>query len=445
MTAAVSVEHLGKRYRLGAGVITDTLRESVMARLRHPLRTPAARGDAIWALQDVSFEVATGEVLGLIGRNGAGKSTLLKILSRITRPTTGRAELGGRVGSLLEVGTGFHPELTGRENIYLSGSILGMPRSEVKRQFDAIVDFAEVGRFIDTPVKRYSSGMYLRLGFAVAAHLAPDILMVDEVLAVGDAIFQARCLSKMNDASREGRTVLFVSHNLGAIGRLCSRAILLDSGRIAAQGSAQAVVSEYLAAIEPVQTSRSWPDGAAAPGDGFIRLLSVALLNERLEPATAIHQNEAFHVDVVYAVRQPMRSAHVGFELRAQDGTPVLTSYDSDPLEGHHRGRVPGVYHARCRIPGTFLNEGIYRLGFAAGVPFTVLSFRIDDILSLTVNAPVLPVGPLGRMGAPRAGVIAPEMDWTLAFRDSLAAPREVPWDPAAAEGNGPASVERCP
>ena len=236
---AIRVEHLGKRYRIGEReryrALRDTLADAVKAplrRLRSP-RSPRVVDNTIWALRDVSLEVAPGEVLGVIGHNGAGKSTLLKILSRITEPTEGRAEVRGRVGSLLEVGTGFHPELTGRENIYLNGAILGMKRSEITRRFDEMVAFAGVERFIDTPVKRYSSGMYLRLAFAVAAHLEPEILLVDEVLAVGDAAFQKKCLGRMSDVAREGRTVLFVSHNLPSIENLCQRVVVVDGGRIA--------------------------------------------------------------------------------------------------------------------------------------------------------------------------------------------------------------------
>ncbi|NLG48563.1 MAG: ABC transporter ATP-binding protein [Chloroflexi bacterium] len=246
---AIRVENLGKMYRIGtAQERHDTLRDALVHFLRDPLGRKGRNGDEeiIWALKDVSFEVKRGEVVGVIGRNGAGKSTLLKILSRITEPSEGLADLYGRVGSLLEVGTGFHPELTGRENIYLSGAILGMHKTEIDRRFDEIVAFAEIDKFLDTPVKRYSSGMYVRLGFAVAAHLDPEILIVDEVLAVGDAQFQKKCLGKMGDVAREGRTVLFVSHNMGAVGELCTRSLLLEGGSLAAEGSTPSIVQKYL-------------------------------------------------------------------------------------------------------------------------------------------------------------------------------------------------------
>src|SRR6266849_2881953 len=292
---AVKCEHLSKRYRIGEQERYKALRDVIADGLYAPIKwartaldgrrmtvdgngagprssflghpsSVAGRSDHIWALDDVSFEVKRGEVVGIIGRNGAGKSTLLKILSRITKPTKGQAEIHGRVGSLLEVGTGFHPELTGRENIYLNGAILGMHKGEIERKFDEIVAFAEVERFIDTPVKHYSSGMQTRLGFAVAAHLEPEILIVDEVLAVGDARFQKKCLNKMQDVGQQGRTVLFVSHNMSAITRLCERAILVEEGRILHDGPSSEVVAAYLASGLGTTAAREWPDSANAPG-----------------------------------------------------------------------------------------------------------------------------------------------------------------------------------
>src|SRR5438067_1582168 len=268
MTPSITVDNLGKEYRLGTqDSAYATIRETLAVRSRSLWKGARSEKKKIWALRGVSFEVKQGEVLGIIGRNGAGKSTLLKILSRITEPTTGRVELHGRVGSLLEVGTGFHPELTGRENIYLNGSILGMRHHEIDRRFDEIVAFAEIEKFVDTPVKRYSSGMYLRLAFAVAAHLEPEILLVDEVLAVGDVQFQKRCLGKMEQVASEGRTVLFVSHNMPAIQRLCSRALLLSAGGIEAQGEVQATVQAYLTMGLERLGERVWSDPKTAPGD----------------------------------------------------------------------------------------------------------------------------------------------------------------------------------
>src|ERR1051325_514167 len=277
MKPIIRVKKVSKEYGVGPSQSTYvTLRDSVASAVRATFKRGNRRSagqEILWALRDVSFEIAPGEVVGIIGRNGAGKSTLFKVLSRITEPTTGRVELYGRVASLLEVGTGFHPELTGRENIFLNGAILGMKREEIARNFDEIVAFAELERFIDTPVKRYSSGMYVRLAFAVAAHLEPEILIVDEVLAVGDVRFQRKCLDKMEGVSKEGRTVLFVSNNMPAITRLCERAILLDQGEIIEDGAASRVVSAYLGSTAAGSAGvREWPDASRAPGDEVVRL-----------------------------------------------------------------------------------------------------------------------------------------------------------------------------
>ena len=296
---AIRAEGLGKRYRIGERERYRALRDTLVEAVRAPLRwrRRASNADTIWALREVSLEVEQGEVLGVIGHNGAGKSTLLKILSRITEPTEGRAEVHGRVGSLLEVGTGFHPELTGRENIFLNGAILGMKRSEITRRFDDIVAFAEVERFIDTPVKRFSSGMYLRLAFAVAAHLEPEILLVDEVLAVGDAAFQKKCLGRMSDVAREGRTVLFVSHNLPSVEKLCRRVVVIEGGRVAMEGEPAACIATYLG-------SRSAPRAA-------VDLSAMPRLDPRLQPVLT------------------------SLDLRDGDGNPVSAVGSGEPLELH--------------------------------------------------------------------------------------------------------------
>src|SRR6266545_174606 len=285
MKPIIRVANVGKQYPLGVrqetyGTLRDTLAGALRAPLKRLRRNGRGDGEIMWALKDVSFEVQPGEVMGIIGRNGAGKSTLLKILSRITEPTTGRAELYGRVGSLLEVGTGFHPELTGRENIFLNGAVLGMKKAEITGKFDEMVAFAEIDKFLDTPVKHYSSGMYMRLAFAVAAHLEPEILLVDEVLAVGDAEFQAKCLGKMGAVASEGRTVLFVSHNLAAITRICPRSILLDGGRVLCDGPSHKTTSAYLKSGHGTTAERVWTDLAAAPGDDIVRLAAVRVRAE---------------------------------------------------------------------------------------------------------------------------------------------------------------------
>ena len=324
----IQVENLGKKYILGhqqeghsryvalRDVISDGAR-SVVRRLRHPgKRLPRPNQEEFWALKDVSFEVKQGEVVGIIGRNGAGKSTLLKILSRITEPTEGRIKLRGRVASLLEVGTGFHPELTGRENIFLNGAILGMSRAEINRKFDEIVEFAEVSRFLDTPVKRYSSGMYVRLAFAVAAHLEPEILVVDEVLAVGDAAFQKKCLGKMGDvAKQEGKTILFVSHNMAAVNRLCGQGIWIEKGQIYQIGMTGDIVNSYLSSNAEVEGEFLWNNLELAPGNEKIKLIAIRVLNNRNQVCSKISSSESFSIQLEYEVLSPLKGARIGFFL----------------------------------------------------------------------------------------------------------------------------------
>ncbi len=293
---AIRVSGLGKRYRIGERVRYKSLRETISNAVTRTFRGGRRAEETIWALKDVSFEVAPGEVVGVIGRNGAGKSTLLKILSRITEPTEGRVELHGRVGSLLEVGTGFHLELTGRENIYLNGAILGMKRAEIDRKFDEIIAFAEIERFLDTPVKHYSTGMYLRLAFAVAAHLEPEILLVDEVLAVGDSDFQKKCLGKMGDVARGGRTVIFVSHNMAAVENLCDRALVLSQGGLMFEGDKSDAITQYLRADgHPTDTLRDRRDRV---GSGDVRFVGFELRDVRGTPLTAAHSGQ--DVDIVF-------------------------------------------------------------------------------------------------------------------------------------------------
>jgi lipopolysaccharide transport system ATP-binding protein len=330
---AIRVENLGKQYRIGGPQAPyKTLRETLSGMAAAPVRRIRSIGrgrlsggsdNIFWALRDVSFEVQTGQVIGIIGRNGAGKSTLLKILSRITEPTEGYAELRGRVGTLLEVGTGFHPELTGRENIYLNGAILGMRRAEIERKFDEIVAFAEVERFVDTPVKHYSSGMYLRLAFAVAAHLDPEILVIDEVLAVGDAQFQKKCLGKMEDVARQGRTVLFVSHNMAAVRNLCSQAILLRDGRAELAGPTDDVIAHYLAsdAFEAAATVELPPGDLDAPGQGTS--LRFCTLNG--VPKTEFLIGEPWRILLDFELRRPMDHVIGAIGLQTIDSFPITT------------------------------------------------------------------------------------------------------------------------
>jgi lipopolysaccharide transport system ATP-binding protein len=332
---AIRVTNLSKLYRIGVaerqpqslGVLARGLFSSPFAYLQRMLRPPTEQ-ETLWALRDVSFEVKRGEVVGIIGRNGAGKSTLLKILSRITEPTEGRAEIHGRVGSLLEVGTGFHPELTGRENIYLNGAILGMKRAEIDRKFDEIVAFAEIERFLDTPVKRYSSGMYVRLAFAVAAHLEPEILLVDEVLAVGDASFQKKCLNKMQDVGQEGRTVLFVSHNMPAITRLCPRTVLLENGKVVQDGPSQRAISIYLESGHGTTAIREWTDLSKAPGNKVVRLCAVRIRKEDGQITDSVDIRRPVRIEMEYEVLEPGYVLVPNYHLTNEEGVHVFATAD---------------------------------------------------------------------------------------------------------------------
>jgi lipopolysaccharide transport system ATP-binding protein len=408
---AIRVENLSKRYRIGARQKrANTLRETLgnlaaspFDYLRHTLRGPTEE-EIIWALKDVSFEVKRGEVVGIIGRNGAGKTTLLKVLSRITEPTEGRAELNGRVASLLAVGTGFHPELTGRENIYLNGAILGMKRAEIDRKFDEIVAFAEIEKFMDTPVKRYSSGMYVRLAFAVAAHLEPEILLVDEVLAVGDAAFQKKCLGKMGDVAREGRTVLFVSHNMIAIRRLCERVIWLDKGIIAALGDAGRVVGDYLESGTLAIFERIWNDPNTAPGTDMVRLHHVSIEpmdeeeNELITVKTPIRLNAAFWNYLPNAV------LNFSVVLSNLDGTVIFNTGS----RGHSfpRGLVWGSFV----IPGDFLNDGTYIVRLLLVKDETRILLDMDNLLLFEVHD----IERASDWHQKWIGAVRPRFDWVL-------------------------------
>jgi lipopolysaccharide transport system ATP-binding protein len=364
----ITVENVGKRYRLGQSQAPySTLRESIVEAVRSPFKMLAHKNgpaEFVWAVEDVSFEVKPGEVVGLIGRNGAGKSTLLKMLSRITEPTKGRIVLYGRVGSLLEVGTGFHAELTGRENIYLNGAILGMARKEIVRKFDEIVSFAEVEKFIDTAVKHYSSGMYLRLAFAVAAHLEPEILLVDEVLAVGDARFQRKCLDKMQDVGTEGHTILFVSHNMAAITRLCPRTILLDEGHVLSDGPSHQVASEYLRRGLGTTAEREWTDISKAPGNEIVRLLAVRVGAEDGEVHDVLDIRKPIAIEMEFVVLQGGHELTPNYHFFNEHGVYVFVAGDNDPA-WFNRPRPRGRFVSRAWIPGNLLAEGTIIVGAA--------------------------------------------------------------------------------
>jgi lipopolysaccharide transport system ATP-binding protein len=371
----------------------------------------------IWALSDVSFEVGAGEVVGVIGRNGAGKTTLLKILSRITEPTTGRVELRGRVGSLLEVGTGFHPELTGRENIYLNGSILGMRREEIERRFDEIVAFAEVTEFIDTPVKRYSSGMYLRLAFAVAAHLETEILLVDEVLAVGDVQFQKKCMGKIEQVAGQGRTVLFVSHNMPAVQRLCTRGILLSGGTIVHDGNVRPVIQEYLTLDLGQAGERTWPDNESAPGDSVARMRAVRALNLSGEVSSEFSVRDDWYLEVEFAVLSPGYHLNVNIFLYDESGILIFAAGDYQLEEWHERNREVGVYRSRCRVPKDLLNDGTIRVLAGIYSPPSTLRGIERDAISVRINEDLSTSGARGFYPGPwPGGAVRPSLDWECEF-----------------------------
>jgi lipopolysaccharide transport system ATP-binding protein len=362
----VAVEGLRKYYRLGEREPYKALRDVFAGALRAPqkLWRPPRHVEGIWALDDVSFELARGEVLGLIGANGAGKSTLLKVLSRITAPTEGRIVIRGRVGSLLEVGTGFHPELTGRENVYLNGAILGMRKAEIDRRFDEIVDFSGIERFLDTPVKRFSSGMQVRLAFSVAAHLEPEILLVDEVLAVGDAEFQRKCLGKMQDVTRQGRTVVFVSHNLAAVRSLCSRALLLAKGRLLFDGGTDEAVARYVGGgggrqtgvVEGERLEERVAKRRLYGAEPLFRCERIAVLDEAGLPASSFRSDEEIRIAVDYTVLRPVPSFRLLVTLTDDNQVPVLRTESIDESDGPVT-LEPGAYRSEVTIPGRLLGD----------------------------------------------------------------------------------------
>lgn len=444
---AIKVENLAKQYQIGAFVPFGsasrdevgvpqryrTLRESLVTGARqsiYSLRNVFSQSNnnqrqnqelasserKIWALKDISFEVKKGQVLGVIGRNGAGKSTLLKILSRVTEPTEGYAEIHGRVGSLLEVGTGFHPELTGRENIYLNGAILGMKRKEIETKFDDMVAFAEVEKFIDTPVKRYSSGMYLRLAFAVAAYLEPEILVVDEVLAVGDAEFQRKCIGKMSDVAQAGRTVLFVSHNMSAILRLTEEAILLDKGRLVLRAPTAAAVDAYLSSGYAQLGERTWTPEEVSEKDGqrgAFTPIALRVLNPRGNVVDTLRSTEAITIEFEYQLSDPITALRLGIYLQTTHGEVVLTSFDTDDsvMYEQYRVRPAGRFISRCILPGDFLNEGRYVLGVNASAFRIKRYFHDEQAVTFNIDASGAP----GMQWAEnRMGAVRPRLDWEI-------------------------------
>jgi len=422
-TVVIEAEELSKQYRLGQlqkGY--DTLRDTIahgVNRLAHREHRPAA--ETIWALDGVSFQVEQGEVLGIIGPNGAGKSTLLKILTRITTPTKGSATIRGRVGSLLEVGTGFHGELTGRENVYLNGAILGMTRREITRKLRDIVEFSGVEKFIDTPVKRYSSGMYVRLAFSVAAHLEPEILLVDEVLAVGDAEFQRRCLGRMEELAGHGRTVLFVSHQMQVLARLCDRAILLREGRVVQDGPSEQVVAHYLQAEGGAGSRRYWADLATAPGGKRVRLREVRVVDEHGRLVDSVDIRRPVGIEISFSVLRDDVAVFPRVKLIDREGNNAFTSVDPSP-QWTERPAV-GDYTVTAWIPGNLLNEGLYTveagissLG-ALGSNKLVHQARCPEAVAFHVHDPAEGDTSKGGYAGQFRGAVRPLLEWSTPRR----------------------------
>jgi lipopolysaccharide transport system ATP-binding protein len=414
---AIRVENLGKKYRIGGPVQQyQTLRENVEQNFQASIRRfkeGRPSREEFWALRDVSFDIKQGEVIGVIGRNGAGKSTLLKILSRVTEPTTGTAEIRGRVGALLEVGTGFHPELTGRENIFLNGAILGMKRSEIERKFDEIVDFSEVEKFIDTPVKRYSSGMTLRLAFAVAAHLEPEILVVDEVLAVGDAEFQRKCLGKMSDVAQEGRTVIFVSHNMSAVLRLTSESMLIEKGELILRAPTAQAVDFYLSRGYAQEGLRIWRTDEVASSAHPFRPISVKILNKEGVVSETVRSTENVQLEINYELKESIKGLRVGLYLLTTRGEYIFTTFDTDDAAQYDKYivRERGRYTSRCTIPADTLNEGRFVVGVNASSYRIKSYFHDDQALIFNVDASGAP----GMQWAEtRMGPIRPRFAWKI-------------------------------
>ncbi|MHB8727698.1 MAG: ABC transporter ATP-binding protein [Sulfuricaulis sp.] len=429
MTVVIEAEDLGKKYRIShqpkerytalRDVLTSKIKQLGKVAL-YPVSRSVKRdmgtSEEFWALRDVSFKIREGDRLGIIGRNGAGKSTLLKILSRITEPSSGRVTITGRVASLLEVGTGFHPELTGRENIFLNGAILGMTKAEIKKNFDEIVSFSDVEKFLDTPIKRYSSGMYMRLAFAVAAHLEPEILVIDEVLAVGDSMFQKKCLGKMEQAGNEGRTILFVSHNMNAVEQLCSRVILLDHGKIIRdEVDVPAVIGDYLFGGSIEGMSGRWTGGDHKLENSWFTPRQMRLTDSNGKDTMSPFGNDAdVWVEIEGEVHEVDPALTVGYALFSEEGSLLYWSYHTDGREDRWPRLRMGVNRLRSRLPYRLLNEGAYRLDMIASLHYRSWLFQPG------VNAPSITFVIQGGLSdslywmVRRPGILAPVFDWEL-------------------------------
>jgi lipopolysaccharide transport system ATP-binding protein len=409
----IKVENLSKLYFLGGAAMHNSLRDAVMSFAKNARRSPKQE---LWALRDINFTVEDGETLGIIGHNGAGKSTLLKILSRITKPSSGTAEIRGRIGSLLEVGTGFHNELSGRENIFLNGAILGMKRKEIERKFEEIVDFAEIEKFIDTPVKHYSSGMYMRLAFSVAAYLEQEVLIVDEVLAVGDAMFQKKCLNKMKDVSQSGRTVLFVSHDMSAITRICSRAIALDKGKIIAEGATSEVMREYLSASWGMTSEKIFEADARTPSSDAVCLKKVRIVNENGETRGTFDIRKKIGIEATYEVLRGGQILLPNFQIYNQDRVHIFTIQDVS-ADWMRQAKAKGEFVTTSWIPGNLMSEGSFFVNVAVVtyLPKMTVHFNAPEAVSFSVFDPMTGDTARGDFVGNMDGAVRPLVEWETA------------------------------
>ncbi|HTN46490.1 MAG TPA: ABC transporter ATP-binding protein [Flavipsychrobacter sp.] len=420
---AVEIENVSKLYRLGevgTGTISHDInrwwkrirgKEDPYLKLGQDNKREEKGGQYVWALKDVNFNVEKGQVLGIIGKNGAGKSTLLKLLSRVTAPTTGHIKAKGRIASLLEVGTGFHPELTGRENVFLNGAILGMTKQEIRRKFDEIVDFSGVEKYIDTPVKRYSSGMYVRLAFGVAAHLESEILIVDEVLAVGDAEFQAKCLDKMGSVSHgEGRTVLFVSHNMGAVKNLCDSSVLMERGTVKSSGNTSEIIEQYLSGDSDVERFKIWK-GNERPGDENVRLNKIQVVDKNGRFDNSITTNDDVTIEIHYDIFKEVKDLRIVANVMSYDGGEVFTTSDFN-YQHSNRVRTPGTYVSKFTIPARILTSMKYHISVDIDIPM-VQAIVMSQLVSFSVEELIF--NELGLTLASRpSGVIHPVYPWSV-------------------------------
>ncbi len=427
MPPVISIAGLGKKYRIrhrtqesyvtfrdalagGAKGLVRRMRPFSSRDSQHPAR------EEFWALSDVSFDVQKGDRIGIVGRNGAGKSTLLKLISRITEPSTGQIKIKGRLASLLEVGTGFHPELTGRENIYLNGAILGMSKAEIKRKFDAIVAFAEVEKFLDTPVKRYSSGMYVRLAFAVSAHLEPDVLVIDEVLSVGDSAFQKKCLGKMQDEATQGRTILFVSHNMGTVNALCNKGIFLNGGRIAASGAVENVMAEYMQ-HNASSGGHHFVNRTAEAADAKANVLEAWVLGPEGEPNAAFFVDQCCFIRIVWRLNVRVPFLRFGVEISDSSGVLVVSSMDTDSTDLLGQPRKPGNYDAKLELSAFTLMPGHYSVKIFAGMPGIERIMEFDHLLQFEVLDNHTHLSHVA--GERRSGYVPMPLNWEVRYKDA--------------------------